>query len=627
MLQKIHDKAKGWVAYAIIGLITIPFALWGINQYFEGGGKRIVAVVNGEEILEPAVRIQLEQLRQRMPAQLANNEELMKPMALDATINQTLLNQIIKEFGFRASNTEVSEAIRQVPQFQVNGQFDTATYQRLLETQGLSPALYEQDVRSKLTQAQLQDGINLTGFVPLKASESYQALQGQEREIETFILKADNFKSQVQIPETAINEYYEKNKKSFMTEERVKLAYVELDRNELLNSITATDDELKGFFDTNKDHYAVPEERTASHVLISIPDPQGEEQDKATKARIDKLYDDIQAGKITFEQAAREQSDDKTAAAQDGSLGVIVAGDWDPSFEKAVFGLAKGTISQPIKTPSGYEIVKVTEIKPAQPRTYEQAKVDVERDYRRDKADKKAVDIVDQLEKLAFENNGDLAPAASATGLAVKQSDWVTRTKGDGIFGTESLRQEAFSEDVRNGKNSGVISLGESRAVVIRSIQREDAKQKSLAEVKESIIQILTAEEARKLASQKGTALVKQLAAANAWTVLDTSGLGASTDVAKLGFIQRTGSPVAPELAKYVFAMTKPAANASTWDGVALANGDYTVVQLKQVKEGAVKDDIQVTQGFGRSVSQSELNAMFQALRDAAKIERFPENL
>lgn len=627
MLQKIHDKAKGWVAYAIIGLITIPFALWGINQYFEGGGKRIVAVVNGEEILEPAVRVQLEQLRQRMPQQLANNEELIKPMALDATINQTLLDQLIKEFGFRASNAEVSNAIMQVPQFQVNGQFDAATYQRLLETQGLSPALYEQNVRAELTQAQLQDGINLTGFVPLSAAKTYQALQGQEREIETFTLKADNFKAQVQIPETAINEYYEKNKQSFMTEERVKLAYIELDRNELLSSIETNDEALKAYFETNKDHYAIPEERIASHILVSIADPQGPEQDKTAKARIDALHADIKAGKLTFEQAAREQSDDKTAAAQNGSLGTIVAGDWDPSFEKEVFSLAAGAMSAPIKTPSGYEIIKVTEIKPSQLRSYEQAKADVERDYRRTTAEQKAGDLIDQLEKLAFENSGDLAPAATATGLPVKQSDWITRTKGEGIFADEKARQEAFSEDVRNGRNSGVINLGESRALVIRSVAREEAKQKTLAEVKETIIQILMAEEARKLATQKGAELVKQLTATKSWTALDTSGLGASTEVAKSGFIKRSGSNVAPEVAQYVFAMTKPAANVSTWDGVALANGDYVVIQLKQVKDGTAKEDLQVTQSFGRNVAQSELNAMFQALRDAAKIERFPEKL
>lgn len=628
MLQTIHDKAKGWIAYAIIGMITVPFALWGINQYFEGGGKRVVAVVNGEEVLEPAVRAQLDQLKQRIPQQLANNDELIKPMALDAAINQVLLDQIIKDFGFRASNTEISDTIRKVPNFQVNGQFDPTTYQRLLETQGLSPASYEQSVRAEVTQSQLQDGIDLTGFVPLSEANRYQALQGQEREIETFTLKVDNFKSQAQVAETAINDYYEKNKKSFMTEERVKLAYIELDRNELLNTITVNEADLKSYFDTNKDHYTTPEERKVSHILVNIADPQGAEQDKAAKERIEAIAAEIKAGKLTFEQAAREKSDDKTAAAQDGALGNVVAGDWDPSFEKVVFSTKVGEVSEPIKTPSGYELVKVTEIKPSTPRTFEQAKADVERDYRRDTADKKATDMTDKLQDLTFENQGDLAPAAKATGLVVKQSDWVSRSSTDPVLSNPQVLEAAFSEDVRNGKNSEIITIGDTRTLVLRSTAREDAKQKSLAEVKESIIQTLTAEEARKLAAQKGTDLVKQLTTANNWTVLDTAvSAGSSATVTKAGFVKRVGSTVPAEVVQKVFAMTKPNANAATWEGVALANGDYTIVQLKQVKEGVVKEDLQTTQSFGRITAQSELNAMFQALRDQAKIERFPENL
>ena len=48
MLSKIKSKSKGWIAYFIVGLITIPFALFGINQYFTGPSNLVVAVVNDE---------------------------------------------------------------------------------------------------------------------------------------------------------------------------------------------------------------------------------------------------------------------------------------------------------------------------------------------------------------------------------------------------------------------------------------------------------------------------------------------------------------------------------------------------------------------------------------------------
>ncbi|TDJ22335.1 MAG: hypothetical protein E2O60_05295, partial [Gammaproteobacteria bacterium] len=50
MLQAIRDKVTGWIAYAIIFLISVPFALWGVNSYLGGGEALPAATVNGEDI-------------------------------------------------------------------------------------------------------------------------------------------------------------------------------------------------------------------------------------------------------------------------------------------------------------------------------------------------------------------------------------------------------------------------------------------------------------------------------------------------------------------------------------------------------------------------------------------------
>jgi peptidyl-prolyl cis-trans isomerase D len=54
MLQEIRERAQGWVAWAIIILISIPFAFWGIDSYFGGGAEPVVASVNGTDITERA---------------------------------------------------------------------------------------------------------------------------------------------------------------------------------------------------------------------------------------------------------------------------------------------------------------------------------------------------------------------------------------------------------------------------------------------------------------------------------------------------------------------------------------------------------------------------------------------
>ena len=63
MLTQIRERASGWLAWVIVTLITIPFALWGIQSYFDGPSEIPVATVNGEEI--PLYAFQNELSRQR----------------------------------------------------------------------------------------------------------------------------------------------------------------------------------------------------------------------------------------------------------------------------------------------------------------------------------------------------------------------------------------------------------------------------------------------------------------------------------------------------------------------------------------------------------------------------------
>ncbi len=163
------------------------------------------------------------------------------------------------------------------------------------------------------------------------------------------------------------------------------MAYLELKRDDLAAKVAVDDAALKTWFEDNADHYAQPEERIASHILVSVEDPA---KDADAKKRIDALYAEIKAGTRTFEDIARADSDDKISAEKDGQIGAMVAGDWGPEFEKAVSALKAGEMSAPVKTEAGYEIIRVTEIKPAKPKTFEEARAAVEADYRKDLADK-----------------------------------------------------------------------------------------------------------------------------------------------------------------------------------------------------------------------------------------------
>jgi len=110
MLQSIHDQAQSWIAWVIVGLLIVPFALWGINSYFEGGSSAVVAEVNGTEISLNEYQRSLQQQRQRMRQLLGANyrpemleDPRMRRAVLDAMIENDLLNQAVDSDGFRIS--------------------------------------------------------------------------------------------------------------------------------------------------------------------------------------------------------------------------------------------------------------------------------------------------------------------------------------------------------------------------------------------------------------------------------------------------------------------------------------------------------------------------------------------
>lgn len=108
----------------------------------------------------------------------------------------------------------------------------------------------------------------------------------------------------------------------------------------------ADDEEIKKYYEDNKDKLVSEESVSASHILV-------DSEEKALS-----LLDEIKSGKISFEDAARNNS---TCPSKDngGNLGEFTKGQMVPEFDKAVFSMAVGEISAPVKTQFGYHIIKL----------------------------------------------------------------------------------------------------------------------------------------------------------------------------------------------------------------------------------------------------------------------------
>jgi len=637
MLQEIHDKAKGWIAYAIVGFIAIPFTLFGISSYLGGSDSLVAAVVNDEEIPVQQVQNDVVQQRQRLTQMFRGklppgfDDNGIKKQALEQIVMRTLLRQTAKENGYRASNQEVFDYIAADPNFQKNGKFDVKTYELVLASQRRNKAGYERIVRDALSVQQLPDALNKTAFIPSNEVKRLSALKNQTRDIEVYTLKKDAFAADVKVTDDEVKAYYDKNASRFMTLDKVKLSYLQLKQDDLAKAVKTTDEALKAYYDENANRYIVYGQRKLAHIVKKIDyQKDGENAEKIAREKADAIYTQIKDGTKTFEELAKTESDDKFTAKKDGLLGTLAKGDMGALFELTAFTLDKGSVSKPVKTESGIEIIKVLDVTEDKQQTFDEVKDKVKTAYQNEEAEKQFVDQSDKLQTLAFESEGSLDAAAEAIGQEIQTSDWIMKGAigvKQTLFTSPKLLEAAFSEDVLNGgKNSDLLEISPTEVAVIRLQDHQLPKQKPLKDVSKDIAQILTNKKLRKLALDKGEGVLKSLKEKGSWAVLSTVG-GSQDKVEKHSGLKRTEAKLNPSIVEKAFSMKKPEAGKKAFDNTVLRTGDYVLIGLSAVKDGEAKEDKGIKDSFGRALAAREQDAMLKAIRDNAEVKLMLENI
>ena len=136
-----------------------------------------------------------------------------------------------------------------------------------------------------------------------------------------------------------------------------------------LNNIKINDDELKNFYNKNKEMFSQPAQAKARNILV---------EDEKTANDIIAQLKNLKGEALTkkFAELASTKSIDKGSAAHGGELGWFDQNQMVKPFADAVFSMANGTVStKPIKTQFGYHIILKEDSKPAGSASFDDVKV------------------------------------------------------------------------------------------------------------------------------------------------------------------------------------------------------------------------------------------------------------
>ncbi len=635
MLQSIHDKSKGWLAYVVVGFITIPFVFWGINEYLGGGDALLVADVNGKEITTQQYQRALQQRKQQLREMLGGSipDEVLegpqvKQEVLSSLIRDELLRQFADNNGFQVSDAQLAAEIQKLPIFQENGRFSARRYSQLLEAQRISKPAFEQNLRAGMRLEQFQNAVVSSEFLTSKELRAYLQLKAQQRKLSYALVSAEALAETLTLSEEDIQSYYDAHKAEYMSEEQVKLAYIELDPKAVEAGVSVSDEEAKAFYELEKERFKTPEGREARQILVKAG--EGAHTDEEAKSLADAAYERLQAGE-DFAAVAASASEDSLSASNGGSLGVIYPGDLGKALEDVIFSLEPGEVSEPVKTRLGYAILKLDTVKPAEPKTFAQVQSEIELELRKRKADTLISEMSDQLTTLSYESPQSLAEAADAIGAEIKESAYLGRQSGgEGILSEPNVRRAAFSEDVLiNGNNSDVLTLGDGRELVLRVIEHKEARIQSLDDVRPLVESALRQEKLKTLAEERG---VKLLEAAKAQGDLGAVAAQYGATYQDAAVVGRDSKDIPSELLARAFKMKHPNEVAPViFSGVTLNNGDYGVVQLTEVIIPEVSlDDAyakQSAKALEGNYARRAFDAVYAAMAAEAEIKVFNENL
>ncbi len=624
MLQLIRDRFTGVVAFLVIGAIGVTLVISFGNMDQGGVAGTYAAEVNGEEVdMRLFRRVVQNQLIEQQEAFQGDLPELIQQQiqrnVLEGLVRNKIVTQYVRDVGFRIDDTRLSMLIGSQPVFQVAGEFSREAYVAVLASQGVSPERFESDQRAQMEVAQLEDAIVSSAFYTPTQFRRYIELLAEQRQAAFILLEPAKLADDLVIADEELTAYYDINPDEFRTQETVRLEYVELRMDEIVPQVSVDEQEIRDYYEARAESFVAAEQRQSRHILIATD----EDTDvTAAEKKAEELRQRLDNGE-TFDALAREFSDDPVSAELGGDLGWAGRGDFAAAFEEALFALAEGETSAPVRTEFGYHIIRLDAVNVGSLQTFDDVRDELVEELTKQKIADRFYALAEQVDDLALENPTGLEAVASETGLEVRTIEDFSRNGGPPFGYNAALVDAAFNIAVlEDGENSPLIEIGDDSAIVLRVAEHRPSVVQPFDAVRDRVEASVRLQKAGQLARDRGAQILQRLEAGDS---LDAVAQAFDVEMQAPGMLNRNSSDVSPELLAGIFRAPRPVGTAPVYREALLADGGYAVFRLDRVEPGRadlVPQDArdQRKRMLARQGGNNEIAALVAELRADAKV-------
>ncbi|AYQ29174.1 MULTISPECIES: SurA N-terminal domain-containing protein [unclassified Polaromonas] len=539
MFDFIRKHTK--VTMALLFLLIVPsFILFGLDGYNQSRDKgAVVAKVDGKDIIQSewdqAHQREVERLRVTMPSldpKLLDSPEA-RYTVLERLVRDRVIAAAADKFKLATSDQRLARELQQTPEIaslrRPDGSLDMDRYRALLANQGMSPEMFEANLRADLSNRQVLVGIGASGFSANAAADMALNAYFEKREVQLARFSVADFAAKLSPTDADLEQFYKTNEKLFQAPEQASIEYVQLDLDSIKKGLTVNEADLKTYYEQNAQRLSGTEERRASHILIASPKTAPAADREKARAKAQELLALVKKSPDTFADVARKNSQDPGSAPNGGDLDFFARGSMVKPFEDAAFSMKKGDISDVVESEFGYHVIKLTDVKAPKQRSFEEMKPELEAELKKQQAQKKFSETADAFTNGVYEQSDSLKPVAERLKLEIKSAARVTRQPeagATGVLANPKFLGALFAADaVEKKRNTEAIEVAPNQLVSGRIVQHTPARTQPFAEVKDQVRQRWLAQRGAEEARKEGTAKLA------AWKAAPASATGLSAPV------------------------------------------------------------------------------------------------
>ena len=619
-----HTKITMWLLFL---LIVPSFVLLGLNDHNPSSGSSdAVARVDGRDITQAewdaAHRTEIDRLRASMPT--LDVKLLDSPEARYATLERLVRDRVMataaEKSHLNTSDQRLARELQDNPQIAAlrkpDGSLDMERYRQLLGTQGLTPEMFEANVRADLSTRQVMTGVAATGFSSAAVADAALNAYFEKRELQLARFNPADYAAKLIPAEADLEQYYQANLNLFRAPEQASIEYVVLDADAVSKAIVLNESDLKTYYEQNAQRLSGAEERRASHILLNAPKSAPAAEREAAKAKATQLLAAVRKAPETFADLARKNSQDTGSAAKGGDLDFFARGAMVKAFEDAAFALKKGEISELVESDFGFHIIRLTDIKSPKQRSFEEMRPEIEAELKKQQIQKKFAESAEIFTNGVYEQAESLKPVAERLKLEIRNAANISRNPAPdakGVLANAKFLNALFSADALEKKrNTEAIEAGPNQLASGRVTQYTPAKALPLAEVKDRVRALWLAARSAEEARKDGAAKLA------AWKANPTAATLPETMVVSRAATKNLPPPLLDA------ALRADPAALPALSGVDLAAQGYAVIKVTQVLPREPRDEAATRQERAQYTqwwTAAESLAYYKLMQERFKVE------